>query len=239
VRKRKQRPEEHDNRDRWLVSYADFITLLFAFFVVMYAISTVDQRRVQQVQQSVRWALHVAGEGKSGELRVFPKTPRAGAPEVSVIEKLHPLSGPAHLERMRQSLERRLGRGGGRPGAPAPVLVQIDGRRLVVRVAAFALFDRGSAVLAPGALPTLDGLLAELAKASLPVRIEAFADDAAKSSDNWTLASARAGAVARYVAASGALPSKLLTVVAHGEAGLGESPQRVDFVLELDEGSTR
>ena len=63
--------EEHENHERWLVSYADFITLLFAFFVVLYAISTVDQNKVRQVESAVRWALHVKGSGAGGEMPLF------------------------------------------------------------------------------------------------------------------------------------------------------------------------
>src|SRR5258708_16010041 len=51
------RPPEHENHDRWLVSYADFITLLFAFFVVMFATAQTDKGKAQQVSDSVKKAL--------------------------------------------------------------------------------------------------------------------------------------------------------------------------------------
>src|SRR6185437_8965571 len=54
---RKKRPPEHANHERWLVSYADFITLLFAFFVVMFATSQTDKNKAQQVSDSVKRAL--------------------------------------------------------------------------------------------------------------------------------------------------------------------------------------
>src|SRR5271170_7356593 len=57
---RKKKPAEHENHERWLVSYADFITLLFAFFVVMFATSQADKGKAQQVSDSVKRAL--AGE---------------------------------------------------------------------------------------------------------------------------------------------------------------------------------
>ena len=53
---RKKKPEEHANHERWLVSYADFITLLFAFFVTMYAISQVDAKKMGKLVQSMRTA---------------------------------------------------------------------------------------------------------------------------------------------------------------------------------------
>src|SRR5580692_3999440 len=54
---RKHGPPEHENHERWLVSYADFITLLFAFFVVMFASSQTDKGKAQQVSDSVKKAL--------------------------------------------------------------------------------------------------------------------------------------------------------------------------------------
>src|SRR3984885_14442858 len=54
---RKKKPPEHENHERWLVSYADFITLLFAFFVVMFATSQTDKGKAQQVSDSVKRAL--------------------------------------------------------------------------------------------------------------------------------------------------------------------------------------
>ena len=54
---RKRKPEQHANHDRWLVSYADFITLLFAFFVVMFASAEADRGKAARVSESVRKAL--------------------------------------------------------------------------------------------------------------------------------------------------------------------------------------
>jgi chemotaxis protein MotB len=69
--KKKGHEEEHVSHERWLVSYADFITLLFAFFVVMYAVSDLNSRKAKQVSQSVRFAMHYAGSGGTKEAGVF------------------------------------------------------------------------------------------------------------------------------------------------------------------------
>ena len=58
---RKKKAPEHENHERWLVSYADFITLLFAFFVVMFASSQTDKGKAQQVSNSVKAALDEGG----------------------------------------------------------------------------------------------------------------------------------------------------------------------------------
>ena len=60
---KKQHHEEHENHERWLVSYADFITLLFAFFVVLYSTSRVDNKRLAQVTHAIQFAMHFKGTG--------------------------------------------------------------------------------------------------------------------------------------------------------------------------------
>jgi len=60
---RKKAPEEHVNHERWLVSYADFITLLFAFFVIMYALSEVDKNKLKKFSNSVQFAFSHTGTG--------------------------------------------------------------------------------------------------------------------------------------------------------------------------------
>src|ERR1700753_116605 len=67
----KKRAPEHENHDRWLISYADFITLLFAFFVVMFASSKVDQKKTAAFSQSVATALE-SGAAAAGQ-RYVPR----------------------------------------------------------------------------------------------------------------------------------------------------------------------
>ncbi|HYA17024.1 MAG TPA: flagellar motor protein MotB, partial [Bryobacteraceae bacterium] len=62
--RRKKHPE-HENHERWLISYADFITLLFAFFVVMFASSQADKKKVQQISESVKTALEKGAQASS------------------------------------------------------------------------------------------------------------------------------------------------------------------------------
>lgn len=63
---KKKKHEEHENHERWLVSYADFITLLFAFFVVLYATSNKDQSKAKEFEDSVRENMHLSGPGEGG-----------------------------------------------------------------------------------------------------------------------------------------------------------------------------
>ena len=116
--------EEHENHERWLVSYADFITLLFAFFVVMYAISQTDQQRAIQVEQAVKFALHIKGEGgsdtalslggRSGQLVAPPATARS--PDTA-------------KEAKRRRVQKKIA--AATPAGRPAVLVLVEGQRLI------------------------------------------------------------------------------------------------------------
>lgn len=87
---RKPRPEEHDNHERWLVSYADFITLLFAFFVVMYAISSVNEGKYKVLSNSMVDAFKLAPSSKDV---IKQNQPVAGVPDKLVV--LNAIATPA------------------------------------------------------------------------------------------------------------------------------------------------
>ena len=82
-RHKKHHEEEHENHERWLVSYADFITLLFAFFVVMYSVSKVDNKKLSQAAEGIRWALHMSGTGGTGAMPIFDGAPTEGGCKVN------------------------------------------------------------------------------------------------------------------------------------------------------------
>jgi hypothetical protein len=71
--------EEHVNHERWLVSFADMMTLLFALFVVLYAMSKVEPDKVKQLRESIQFAFHIDGSGRTQEQGVF--TQRTGGGE--------------------------------------------------------------------------------------------------------------------------------------------------------------
>lgn len=75
---KKHKHEEHVNHERWLVSYADMVTLLFALFVVLYAMGVTDLDKLRQLKQSIQWAFHIAGSGKTKDTGIFEETRGAG-----------------------------------------------------------------------------------------------------------------------------------------------------------------
>lgn len=225
--------EEHENHERWLVSYADFITLLFAFFVVLYAISTVDQNKVRQVESAVRWALHVKGSGAGGEMPLF-KESDTGSTQLQVIPTTTGAPDPGKLVQVVRRIVK--------PGS-SRLLVEIDGRKLTVRLPASQVFLPGSAELLPSAFPTIDMIVSELRVLEHPLRIEAHTDVLrARQMSNWELSALRAAAVVRYVESTGLVERQQLSLVGHADTRpvdtantetAHDNNRRIEFIVEL------
>jgi chemotaxis protein MotB len=220
---RKAKHEEHENHERWLVSYADFITLLFAFFVVMYSVSRVDNKRMSQAAQSIKWALHFAGNGGVGELPIFQGPPSnggtvtgMGAGGAMTAERLK------QMDQLKKRLEKRL-----KPylldkRSSQAVQIEIANGRLTVRLAASSFFDPAHAALRPEALPVLDAIADELKRTGRPVRVEAYTDDSpvlgGAFRNNWELSAARAATVTAFMQEAHAFAPALLTAAGRASA---------------------
>jgi hypothetical protein len=100
---KKHKHEEHVNHERWLVSYADMMTLLFALFVVLYAMSQSELAR-KELAESVRWAFHISGEGKTKDTGVFDLV-KGGGEVLAPAPLVTPQDGA-----MREFLEEQLER---------------------------------------------------------------------------------------------------------------------------------
>lgn len=249
--KRKHKPEEHENHERWLVSYADFITLLFAFFVVMYSVSRVDNKRLVQAAESIKFAMHFAGNGGAGALQIFdgPQSEGGGPAlnngSISAEEKQK-----KQIELLKKKLEKRV-----RPFVmeiqqqAAVVTILIEGRRLTVRLAATEFFDEGQAVLRPQALPILDAIADELVPLNRKLRVEGHTDETPVGGDrwrnNWELSAARAATVVSYLEAAHHAQPVLLSAVGLGSAhplSPETSPEgrsrnrRIELVIEIEPG---
>jgi hypothetical protein len=77
---KKHKHEEHVNHERWVISFADMMTLLFALFVVLYAGLQADLSKLKKIKESIQFAFHISGEGKTKDTGIFEK--QAGAGEV-------------------------------------------------------------------------------------------------------------------------------------------------------------
>lgn len=207
-RKRKHRPEPHLNHERWLVSYADFITLLFAFFTMLYAMSSVDAKKFNSMVQSMQAAFEMRGyNGRVGDDALGPES-KAGQPTEVVVPpadkgldqgKDGGVGKEADLAQLHQELNRRLSRQIGQN----LVDIERDPRGLVISIREAGSFTTGSAGLSPTAMDLMAQIGATLKDVRNAVRIEGHTDDVpihtAQFRSNWELSTARATTVVAFM----------------------------------------
>ncbi len=238
--------EEHENHERWLVSYADFMTLLFAFFVVMYAVSRVDQKRMIDVVKSIKFAMHFKGTGGSDQMPIF-EGPLYESGCVSNMSEQASRQDVEAVEAVRRRLEKRLkGMLQDRPDATKTVLLHVEGRKIMIRLSASHFFDPSQAAIRPEVIPVLDSIASELATFHRPVRVEGHTDDLPASRtrfrDNWDLSASRAAAVASYIQEAGFIEGRYLSaagyaatrpMVPNSTPANRELNRRVELVVEV------
>lgn len=203
----KKKHPEHVNLERWLVSYADFITLLFAFFVVMYAISQADLAKFKAVSQSIKQAFGSVdlGGGAGGEsINILDtESPVGGRVMEMPTGKTHTASEPdPEVETLYEKLEETLSVDIGVSQTSDQIKLEYDSKGLVVRLAVKGYYDQGSIKLPSDLLPLMDRIGAVLAKTDRLFRVEGHTDSTElKLSDyknNWELSTARAAWITDY-----------------------------------------
>jgi chemotaxis protein MotB len=204
----KHKHEEHENHERWLVSYADFITLLFAFFVVMYSISAINEGKFRTVSESIRAALRpVANPEVSqmifsiGQYRPAFRTPSIpGSKEIAV-------------RRLRELVKSV-------PFAVIHLLEKQDGD-IIIAIPDSVLFNSGEATVRPEALSFLKGLANVLLELNRHVRVEGHTDNVpiktAQFPSNWELSATRAVMVVRVLSELYGVPADHLAAVGYAD----------------------
>lgn len=211
---RRRKRAEHDNHDRWLVSYADFITLLFAFFVVMYSISSVNEGKYKTFSDSLSHAFNKQSSTASNtpvlnqqeqmlKALVDRRTARLGEQQRKVQERMKALA-----DGLSQVMAPMINQG--------LVSVSQTKRGVVIDVSASSLFRTGDAALQPEALGVLRQVAAVLRQEDQPIEVEGHTDDVpiktTQFPSNWELSSARASSVVRMLIDNG-IPAQRLVVV--------------------------
>jgi chemotaxis protein MotB len=200
---RKKKAAVHPNHERWLVSYADFMTLLFAFFVVMFASSQADKGRAQQVSDSVKKALEgekmssvlsallggaVDNTGKGNAMMRGPGGAHKSAQERKE-EKLAELL--PSLEILTLDLRKEIDAG--------RIQISMEARGLVVSFRQAALFPSGEDVISPDAFDAIEKVAAAVNKLPNPIRLEGHTDaipiKTSRFRSNWELSAARSIAI--------------------------------------------
>ena len=228
---RKKQHEEHLNHEAWAIPYADLMTLLLAFFVVMYAVSVVNEGKFRVMSESMTEAFN------GGSQVIAPPPSDKQAPQAAWPSLLQPAStfdAPLAPLRAPVPLHRTAAppavRNSGRPStleriedqvrqALQPlidkqlVVLRRTPDRLEIEIRTDILFPSGVARLSPSAGQVLSQLAAILAPFANPLRVEGFTDDVPISTplypSNWELSAARAASVARLFAGHGVRPDRL------------------------------
>jgi chemotaxis protein MotB len=182
ARKRKKH-EEHVNHERWMVSYADFVTLLFAVFVVLFASAQSNKNTAQQVAEAVTHAL------QNGSVREAMRVMRSVAPPQLPHSKSP--AGPNLLQSTLAILNHQLA-----PEiANGRVDVRLDARGLVISLRQAAFFPSGAANIEPSTYPIIDKLADVLGSLPNAIRLEGHTDPIpirnSRFANNWELSAAR------------------------------------------------
>lgn len=247
---RRREHGSHENHERWLVSYADFITLLFAFFVVMFASSQADKGRAKQVSESVQAALsHGAASsavakvskvlggtlddrGQGSAMMKGPGGSKQAPVETSetVVELL------PSMKRLSAELENEIKEG--------KVELNLEPRGLVVSLKEAAFFHSGDDEVDPKSYPVLQSVSAVLRSVGNEVRLEGHTDSipihTTRFRSNWELSAARGIAMLEVLVKNFGVPERRMAVAGYADRSPVDSNEtekgrarnrRVDIVL--------
>lgn len=223
MRRRSRRLETTGNRERWLVSYADFITLLFAFFVVMYSVSSVNEGKYKVLSETLTGVFNAPQRSVTAvspgeepalstqELEPVIPPPVAPAPEVSTTvreqarrsEALQAMAG-----QLAEAFEGQIEQG--------VISLSVSDQWLALSMRDSLLFGSGEAEPHYDAFPVMDQVAAILRGRDNAIRVEGFTDDrpirTSRFPSNWELSSARASAVVRMLASEGVDPARMAAI---------------------------
>lgn len=225
--RRRKEAEEHENHERWLVSYADFITLLFAFFVVMYSLSSINEGKYRVLSDSIVQAFRSVSVNDSGQQMIIQDLPM---PSKSVIGQKKPeaaVKAEAARKAEREKAARRVRdmadeiRRVLQPLAEGGQVSVTEGAfGIKVEINAEVLFQPGEADLGEGAVAALDAVAQVLAPSDFPIVIEGHTDNVPINTyrfpSNWELSAVRASSVVRLFVDNGVDPGRL-TAAGYGD----------------------
>lgn len=203
---RKKHPE-HVNHERWLVSYADFITLLFAFFVVLFASGQTDKRKQVKLAHAMQSAFtyngffdaHSRTPPISEDAEASTQgTPAAIAMPLPTLPNLSAESAVQNEKRIRETVQKAVS---AKAMAIGAVTLRNSADGLVVSLHEAGFFESGSAEIRPESLAALRSVARALPHQAM--RVEGHTDDlpihTAQFASNWELSSARAAVITRLL----------------------------------------
>ncbi len=202
--RRPRRSEDAPHSERWLVSYADFMTLLFALFVVLFASAYHDQRAIKRVSVALKNGFQEMGtfSGTTSKPFIVGSEVASEGSERNSIEsgsgKVDAAPNGAGVDAVRLQLDLR--KALGKEIEHREVEMRLSPEGFVISLHEIGFFDSGEARLMPGAADKLKRIAAVLMKYHLDMRVEGHSDNVpihnASFNSNWDLSTARATAVA-------------------------------------------
>lgn len=227
---RKKKPEEHENHERWLVSYADFITLLFAFFVVMYSISSVNEGKYRVLSDSISSAFDPSEAGLPIKMNSPLKPPIISramtSSDTSPSMQGQNLSAYGGVEASKEDkanlrkISARIKKGLSPLIDDKMVKVKSNDLWIEIEIKSKILFGSGRATLQSKAQPVLRDVARVLGDFDNQIQVEGFTDnvpiDTEDFQSNWELSAARAANVVHLFSRAGVKPTRL-SAVGYGE----------------------
>jgi chemotaxis protein MotB len=208
--RRKAKAAKAENHERWLLTYADLITLLLVFFIVLYAGSQDDSKKVAILAEGLRSAFrNPAMEGGGGNSAVF--TGSGVGQSGGMQQQLQDFDNlTAVIERLAQDR-----------GLADRISVRMEEDKIVIGMTSDLLFASGGSQVRASAYPVLDTLAAALRGRPNVIRVEGHTDaipiNTPEFNSNWELSAARATAVLRYLADQAKLPPDRLFAAAYAD----------------------
>ena len=219
--RRRKKQEEHINHERWLISYADFITLLFAFFVVMYSISSVNISKYRVLSDTLESVFASPGSTDPIQLEEHDTTSPPTVAPVNLIE-LPPTPPPVSDKIIRtiNDLSQQFNSTFAEKIKSKDISIKQGNNWLELEIKSSALFYSGESRLERTAIPILAKAAEILKTSSNPVQVEGFTDNqpisTPKFPSNWELSAARAASVVHLLNRYGVSPTRM-SAIGYGE----------------------
>jgi chemotaxis protein MotB len=224
--KRRRRIEGAASHDRWLVSYADFITLLFAFFVVLFASAYRDNHAIIRVSTAIHTGFQALGAypgGQNKDAIAFSGLPKpdpvAPPPGTSASAPAGPQQAlsTAELLELRRQLQMVMGN----ELKNHEVAMNVTPEGFVISLKELGFFNSGQAVLLPGAAEKIQRIAKILSQRGLDLRVEGHSDNQpihnAQFRSNWELSTARAMTVLMLLVDKSGYDPKKVSVAGYGQ----------------------
>jgi chemotaxis protein MotB len=214
--------QDRPSQDRWLISYADFVTLLFAVFVVLFAYTWQSKQALRSVSTAIHTGFESLGADPPAESsKAVPSTQKGTAAMPSAMHPVKaPISAPAADPLDRAELSRQLHAIFGDAIQKQEVVLQQTPDGFIISLRELGFFNSGDAKILPEAATKLESTGKVLMQHGLQVRVEGHSDDqpihSALYHSNWELSTARAMSVLSLLVDDGGFPPERISVAGYG-----------------------